>query len=267
MSALQAPAIDPRAVVDRSARLGDAVVVGPFSVIGADVVIGAGCRIGPSCLLDGRTELGEGCVLTGHVCIGTPPQDLKYAGEPTAVRIGARNTFREFTTVNRGTGGGGGLTRIGDDNLFMASSHVAHDCTVGNGTVFANGATLAGHVEIGDGVTLGAFSAVHQFCRVGRQAFIGGFTVMTMHVLPFMKTVGSRGEVKAYGPNRIGLERRGFPADVIQALQGAFRILHGKGGRTAEALERARREHGAVAEVAELCDFVAWAREGRGYHL
>lgn len=262
-----APRIDERAAVAPTAILGPGVEIGPFAVVGPEVTLGEGVVVGAHCVLDGRTEVGDGCVLSSHVVLGTSPQDLKYRGEPTRLKVGARNAFREFVTVNRGTPNGGGLTEIGDENLFMTGSHVAHDCHVGSRTIFANNATLAGHVTVGDHATVGAFSAIHQFCRVGRHAFIGGFTVGTQDVLPFMRTVGTRGQVRAYGPNRIGLQRKGFSAEVIEALQSAFRILHAKGGRTAESLARVRHELGGTAEVAELVDFVEAARTLRGYHL
>jgi UDP-N-acetylglucosamine acyltransferase len=259
--------IDARAVVDPAARIGRDVEIGAFSVIGSGVELHDGVRVGSHCVIEGATSLGQGCTLSSHVVLGTAPQDLKYRGEPTRLEVGARNAFREFVTVNRGTPGGGGLTRVGDDNLFMTGAHVAHDCRVGSGTVFANNATLAGHVEVGDGATVGAFSAVHQFCRVGRQAFLGGFTVVTQDALPFMKTVGTRGDVRCYGPNRIGLERRGFSPEVVEGLSRAFRGLRASGGRTPEAQGRVRAELGDVAEVVELLDFVATARESRGFHL
>ncbi len=258
--------VDERAVVHPRARLAHGVEIAPWSVIGPDVTLGEGVRVGPHCVIDGIIELGPGCVLTSHVALGGPPQDLKYAGEPTRVRIGARNTFREFTTVSRGTLAGGGLTEIGDDNLFMTGSHVAHDCKVGSRTVFANIATLAGHVVVGDHATMGAFAAVHQFCRVGRHAFVGGYTVATQDVLPFMRTVGSRGEVKCYGPNRIGLERKGFPAADIDSLGKAFRMLRAPGGRTQEGLAALGSELGSSDVVRELRDFLEVARAGRGFH-
>ncbi len=259
--------VDARALVDPSARLGEGVEVGPWSVIGPGVVVGDGSKVGPHCVLEGDLHVGPGCVLTSHVVLGSAPQDLKYAGEPTAARVGARNLFREFCTVNRGTAGGGGVTEVGDDNLFMTGAHVAHDSHVGSRTVFANNATLGGHVTVGDGATVGAFTAVHQFCRIGRQAFLGGFTVVTQDVLPFMKTVGQRGEVTCYGPNRIGLERKGFAPEVIEGLAAAFRILRGPGGRTEEGIARMREAAGGVAEVAELAEFLASARARRGFHL
>lgn len=259
--------IDPLARVHPDARLGERVSVGPWSLVGPGVVVGDGCTIGPHCVLDGDLELGADNVLTSHVALGGAPQDLKYQGEPTRLRIGARNTFREFCTVNRGTAGGGGTTIVADDSLFMTCAHVAHDCRVGSRTVFANNATLGGHVHVGDGVTIGAFTAVHQFCRIGRQAFIGGFTVVTQDILPFMRSVGQRGEVTCYGPNKIGLERRGFPPEVISALGTAWRRLRAPGGRKEEASAAARAELGHVPEVAELLDFVDAARSGRGLHL
>ena len=259
--------IHPQSSVDPTARLGEGVTIGPWTAVGPGVVVGDRCRIGPHCVLDGALELGAECVLTSHVALGGPPQDLKYKGEPTSARIGARNTFREFCTVNRGTPGGGGMTVVGDDNLFMTGAHVAHDCRVGSRTVFANNATLGGHVSVGDAATIGAFTAAHQFCRVGRHAFLGGFTVVTQDVLPFMRTVGQRGDVKCYGPNRIGLERKGFPPQVIDALGKAWRKLRGSGGRTEAGSAAARAELGGVAEVAELLDFIDAARGGRGIHL
>lgn len=258
--------IHPTALVDPEARLADGVEVGPWSVIGAGVELGERVRVGPHCVFEGRSRIGEGCVFSSHAAIGTAPQDLKYGGEPTRLEIGPGNVFREFTTVNRGTGDGGGLTRIGAGGLFMTGAHVAHDCRVGDEVIFANNATLAGHVEVADGATVGAFSAVHQFCRVGRQAFVGGYTVCTQDVLPFMRTVGGRGGVICYGPNRIGLERKGFAPEVVKALGSAWRRLR-KGRAEGEATIAAlRAEHGGLAEVAELLDFVEHARTKRGYH-
>lgn len=255
------------ALIDGRARLGPGASVGPFSVIGSDVELGAGCTVGPQCFVDGHATVGDGCVLTSHVALGGAPQDLKYAGEPTRLSIGARNTFREFVTVSRGTLGGGGLTQIGDDNLFMTGAHVAHDCKVGSHAVFANNATLAGHVVVGDHATMGAFTAVHQFCRVGEHAFVGGFTVVTQDVLPYMRTVGQRGDVRCYGPNRIGLQRKGVPAASIEALQRAFRMLRSAGGRTAEGVARIAAELGSVPEVALLVAFIESSRAARGFHL
>lgn len=260
------PDVHATAVVDPAAELDGDVVVEAHAVVGAGVRLGPGVRVGPFSIVEGPTVVGEGCVLTSHVALGTAPQDLKHRGEPTTLSVGGRNTFREFVTVNRGTVPGGGETVVGHGNLFMTGSHVAHDCRVGSDTIFANNATLGGHVEVLDGATIGAFSAVHQFCRVGRRAFVGGFTVVTKDVLPFMKTVGARGHVKAFGPNRIGLERKGMPPEVIDLLAAAFRTLRTPRGRSAEGLDALAAEHGAVEEVAELIAFARAARESRGFH-
>ncbi len=169
--------IHPTAIVAPEAKLGAGVEVGPYTVIEAGVEIGDGCRIGPFCRFAGPVTIGVGNHFESHCAVGGPPQDLKYGGEPTRLEIGEGNTFREFVTLNRGTPGGGGVTRIGSHGLFMAYAHVAHDCQVGDRVIFANAATLAGHVDVNDEATIGAFSAIHQFCRVGTHAFLGGFTV------------------------------------------------------------------------------------------
>jgi UDP-N-acetylglucosamine acyltransferase len=205
-------------------------------------------------VLQGPAEIGAGCVISPFASIGSDPQDLKYRGEPTRLVIGQRNTFREFVTINRGTVGGGGVTTIGDRNLFMAYAHVAHDCHVGSDTVFANAATLAGHVTVEDGVTVGAFSGVHQFCRIGRHAFIGGYSVVTQDALPFVKTVGNR--ATTYGINTIGLERRGFSDESIQALKTAYRLLRQSGLNTGQAVERIESELQHSNECRELAAFI-----------
>lgn len=254
--------IHPTAMIDRGARLGEGVEVGPFTVIEAGVEIGDGCRIGPFCRLTGPTAIGPRNRFESHCAVGGPPQDLKYGGEPTRLEIGEGNTFREFVTLNRGTPGGGGVTRIGSHGLFMAYAHVAHDCQVGDHVIFANAATLAGHVEVGDHATIGAFSAVHQFCRVGPHAFLGGFTVATKDCLPFMRTVGSR-PAKCYGPNSIGLERKGFPPEVRTALKRAWRYLHAGDLTTTQALQRIHDEGLTdIPEVALLADFIKNAQRG-----
>jgi UDP-N-acetylglucosamine acyltransferase len=193
--------------------------------------------------------------------VGTPPQDLKYKGEPTRLEIGCGNTFREFVTVNRGTVGGGGVTRIGDDSLFMAYSHIAHDCQVGSRLVFDNCGTLAGHVEVADDAVIGAFSAVHQFCRVGPHAFIGGFTVVLRDALPYMRTVGGR-PAKCYGPNTIGLERKGFDADRIKALKAFWRFLRSPKLNTSQALEKVREELAGQQDVDLLMEFIDSSERG-----
>jgi UDP-N-acetylglucosamine acyltransferase len=254
--------IDPRAVVHADARLDEGVAVGPFAVIGPQVRLAAGVRVGPHTVIDGDTSIGPDTVVYPFASIGLAPQDMKYAGEPTVLRIGARNVIRENTTLARGTEGGGGKTTIGDDNYFMAYSHVAHDCHVGDGTIFANGATLAGHVEIGDEVTVGAFSAVHQHCRVGPFAFIGGFSVVTRDALPYCLTVGSRTEARCHGVNRVGLRRKSFAAETVRAIQSAYRTVFRSGRGREEGMDAAEKEAGDVAEVRIFLDFVRGSRRG-----
>lgn len=252
--------IHPTAVIDPSAALAEGVVVGPHAVVGARVEVGEGTRIGAAAHVEGPTRIGAQNRIFPHACIGFEPQDLKFEGEETFLEIGDRNHFREFCTVHRGTAQGGGVTRIGDQNLFMAYSHVAHDCDVGNRTVFANAVTLAGHVDVEDDVTISAFSAVHQFCRVGRHAYIGGYTVLTQDALPFVKTVGQK--PACYGVNRIGLERKGTPAETIRGIEAAYRVLVRSRRGLEEALRVLREEHAGVPEVGHLIDFVTRSERG-----
>ena len=256
-----AASVDSTAIVSSESHLADDVVIGPYSVIGPNVTIGAGTVIGPHARIEGWTRIGERNKFTGQLSVGTPPQDVKFKGERTELVIGNDNVFREFVTINRGTVGGGGLTTIGSGNFFMAYSHVAHDCVIGSNTIFANNATLAGHVEVGDFATVGAFSAVHQFCRVGEHAFIGGDTIATQDVLPFVKTVGSR-PAKTYGINTIGLERKGFPKEKIEALQRAYRLLVRSKLKFEDALQRIESELGEYPEVRYLVGFARTAKRG-----
>lgn len=253
--------IHPTAVVHENASLADSVEIGPYVFIGERVTIGEGTVIGPHIRIEGPTTIGERNHFTGHGSFGTPPQDFKYKGEKTELHIGNDNMFREFMSINRGTVGGGGLTRIGSNNFFMAYTHVAHDCNVGSQTIFANGATLAGHVEVGDHATVGAFSAVHQFCRVGEHAFIGGGTIATQDVLPYIKTVGNR-PAKTYGVNTIGLQRKGLPKETVEALQRAYRILTRGKMLMADALNKIEAEYAPFAEVRYMAEFVRNSKRG-----
>lgn len=253
--------IDATAIVSSEAALASDVAVGPYAVIGPHVSIGAGSIVGPHVRIEGPAAIGERNRFVGSSSIGTPPQDMKFRGEKTELVIGNDNTIREFVTINRGTAGGGGITTIGSGNFFMAYAHVAHDCHVGANTVFANNATLAGHVDVGDFSTIGAFSAIHQFCRVGDHAFVGGATIATLDCLPFVKTVGSR-PAKTYGINTIGLERKGFSAETIEALQRAYRILIRSKLKRDEALARIEKELGFFAEVRYLVEFVRSSQRG-----
>jgi UDP-N-acetylglucosamine acyltransferase len=235
-------------------------VVGPFAVIDAGVEIGEGTEVGAHVQITGPTKIGRGNRISPHVALGGDPQDLKFSGERVRLEIGDRNVIREFSTFHRGTGKGGGVTRVGDDSLFMVYSHVAHDCQVGSRIVFANNATLAGHVEVHDDAIIGAFSAVQQFGRVGRHGYIGGYTRLLTDALPFVKTVGLRPAV--LGVNRIGLQRKGFDADRVRALQRAFRIFLRSGLNTTQALARIAEELPANPDLEYLAEFVRTARRG-----
>lgn len=253
--------IHPMAAVDPKAELGEGVIVGPFCVVEAGARIGAGTVLRSHVVVSSFAEVGEGNDIFPHATLGLEPQDLKFRGEESRFILGDRNVVRESATLHRGTADGGGITRVGSDNLFMTGAHVAHDCQVGDRNIFANCATLAGHVEVGQGCTIGAFSAIHQFCRVGDHAFIGGFTVATMDVLPFMKTVGTR-ETKSYGVNVLGLKRKDFTDETIEALKKAHKILFDSGLLREEALAKAEVELGQYAEVAYLLRFMREAKRG-----
>ncbi|MEN8163723.1 MAG: acyl-ACP--UDP-N-acetylglucosamine O-acyltransferase [Acidobacteriota bacterium] len=253
--------IHPTAVVDAKAELGQDVVVGPLSVIEAGVRVGDRCLIGPLNRLTGDTTIGSDNRFESHGSIGAPPQDLKYAGEPTRLEIGDNNVFRECVTIHRGTPGGGGLTTLGNDGLFMAYVHIAHDCHVGSQVIFANNATLAGHVDVGDGSTVGALTAVHQFCRVGEHAFIGGGSIVTKDSMPFMKIVGNR-PARCFGPNTIGLERKGFAEDRRKALTAMWRILRSPKLNTSQAVAKIKDELAGHEDVDRVLEFIESSPRG-----
>jgi UDP-N-acetylglucosamine acyltransferase len=253
--------VDPTAIVHPAARVGAGTTIGPHCTIGPEVVIGERCQIGASVVIDGWTEIGDDTRVFPMASIGLAPQDLKYKGERTRLTIGRRNTFREFVTINRGTLGGGGRTAIGDGNLFMAYVHVAHDCQIGNSIIFANGATLGGHVVVGDYATISAYSGVHQFCRVGRHAYIGGYSVVTKDALPFGKSVGNRARI--YGLNGIGLERRGFTPETISQLKRAYRYLLTSKLNTSRALVQIEQDPALTSsEVRYLVEFIRSSQRG-----
>jgi UDP-N-acetylglucosamine acyltransferase len=254
-------AIHAQAVVAPSARLGAGVQVGAYAVIGDEVELGEGCVLREHAVVHGPSRFGKNNVFHPFCSIGADPQDLKFQGERTELSAGDGNVFRENVTVSRGTAGGGGKTTIGSGSLFMAYSHVAHDCHVGDNTIFANGATLAGHVEVEDFVSIGAFSPVHQFCRVGRYAYVGACTVITQDVPPFSLVVTER-ETKCYGINAVGLERKGFSAERLKALERAFRLLLRSKLNTSLALEEMRKTLGKSADVQELIRFIETAERG-----
>lgn len=252
--------IHPTAIIHSTAELDDDVQVGPYCVVGQNVRIGAGSELVSHVVVGRDTRIGCENRIYPFASIGFAPQDLKYGGEPTKVELGERNTIREYVTINRGTAGGGGVTRLGDDNFLMAYSHVAHDSLVGNRAIFANAASLAGHVEIQDDATVGAFSGVHQFCRVGAHGFIGGYSAVNKDVLPYSRTVGNR--AKAYGANAIGLQRKGISEESIVAITRAFRILLSSKLNTSQALERIRSEISGVTEVDYLVRFIEESERG-----
>ena len=253
--------IHPTAVVHPGARVAPDAEVGPYAVIGDKVVVGARTSIGAHVTIEGPTTLGEENRVSPHVALGGAPQDLKYKGEDTRLTIGHRNVFREFMTAHRGTVTGHSETVIGDDNLFMAYTHVAHDCVVGSRTVFANGASLAGHSVVEDDVVLGAFAAVKQFCRVGRYAFVGAFAPLNKDVLPFVWTSSER-PTRAWKVNSVGLSRKGFSDERVAALQKAYRILHRHRHDQQAMLEALAELASGQPDVAFLRDFIVSAKHG-----
>ena len=253
--------IHPSAVVDPTARIDATADIGPFCVIGADVEIGARTRLMANIYVEGHTWIGEDNILFPYSTVGVASQDLKYQGERAETRIGSRNRIREFVTIHRGTIGGGAVTRIGDDNLLMAYTHVAHDVLLKDNCILANGVTLAGHVAIGEYAVIGAFTGVHQFCRVGRHSMIGGYSVVTQDVLPYSTTVSDR-VIKVFGANRTGLERRGYSKESIEPLQTCFLLLTRSNLNTSQAIARIKEEIPETPEVGEVLAFIAESQRG-----
>jgi UDP-N-acetylglucosamine acyltransferase len=246
--------IDPRAIVSPQAELAADVDVGPFSIIGPGVRIGPGTVVGPHAVITGQTTLGANNHVYQFASLGDAPQDKKYAGEPTRLEIGDRNVFRESCTMNRGTSHDKGVTRIGDDNLFMAYSHVAHDCVVGSNTVFANCASLAGHVEIGDWVILGGLSAVHQHCKIGAHAFLAGGAIVTRDVPPYVMVAGNPSS--PHMVNSEGLKRRGFTEEQVRSVREAYRLVYRSDLKLSEALERLEPSAGEQPALRLFVDFI-----------
>ncbi len=253
--------IHPTAIVDPAARIDETAIVGPFCVIGAEVEIGARTELKAHVYVEGPTWIGEDNLFYPYASVGVASQDLKYKGERAETHIGSRNKIREFVTIHRGTEGGGLKTVVGDDNLLMAYTHVAHDVQMGSHCVLANAVTLAGHVFIGDWAVIGAFSGVHQFCRIGRHSMIGGYSVITQDVMPFATIVTPR-ESKAFGANATGLERRGFNAATVENLQNALRLLTRGKLNTSQAIDKIREEIPACEEVEELIAFIQSSERG-----
>lgn len=254
-------AIHPSAIVDANARIAESAEIGPYCIVKGEVTIGARTQLMAHVYVEGPAWIGEDNVLFPYAVVGVASPDLKYKGEHAETRIGDRNKIREFVTVHRGTGAGGGVTRVGSDNLVMANAHVAHDCQVGSHCIMANGATLGGHVVVEDWAVIGGFSGVLQFCRIGKHSIIGGYSVITRDVMPYSNTTTPR-DAKSFGPNKVGLERRGFSKDVIQALHKAFRILTRAGLNTSQAIERVRADVMPCAEIDDLIAFIQSSEHG-----
>lgn len=252
--------IHPSAIVSPDARIAEGVEIGPFAVIGPHVIIGKGTRIGAHSVIDGWTEIGENNQIFSMAAIGGVPQDLKYRGEETWLRIGNGNIIREFTTLQPGTVTGVGETVIGDNNLFMAYCHVAHDCIVGNRVIMANGATLAGHVIVQDFVILGGLSAVHQFTRIGESAMLAGGALAGQDVLPYTVVSGNR--ARSAGLNLVGLKRRGFSPALIADIKRTYKLLFRSGLKLEEALQRVAEEIPASAEISRMIDFIKQSERG-----
>lgn len=253
--------IHATAVVHPNAVLADTVDVGPYVVIGENVTVAAGTTIGSHVVIEGRTDIGEDCKISPFVSIGTPPQHLRYQGEDTMVKIGRNNTFREFVTVNRATEFGGGVTKIGDDNLLMAYVHIAHDCLLGNHILMANAATLAGHISIGDHAVIGGLVGIHQYVRIGRFSMVGGCSALGQDVPPFIRVAGGY-RAHLLGLNSVGLSRNGFSSETIQCLKVAYKTLFRSDLKQAKAIQTLQGFTQDCAEVSELVQFIEGTKRG-----
>ncbi len=253
--------IHATAIIATGARVPESCIIGPFCTIGPDVVLGEGCELTSHVVIEARTTIGDNNKFSPFAAIGIAPQDLKYKGEPTSLVMGDNNVVRECVTISRGTAGGGGYTRIGSNCMLMTCAHVGHDTVIGNNVVIANGAAIAGHVTIEDYVTVGALDRIHQFCRVGRHAYLGGATTLVQDVLPFSLTSSKR-EAKSFGINKIGLERRGYSAEKLEALGQAFRALLTSKLNTTQALEKIKSSGEMTDDVRYLVEFIQTSERG-----
>ncbi|MBP1746831.1 MAG: lpxA [Deltaproteobacteria bacterium] len=251
--------IHPTAIVDKNAEIDASVEIGPYCVIERNVIIKKGTKLLSHVVIQGRTEIGENCTISPFASLGGPPQDISYKEEDTSLFVGSNNIIKEYVTMNRGTIHGGGITKVGNNNFIMAYTHVAHDCMVGNNIIMANCATLAGHVEVSDSVIFAGLCAVHQFCRIGKHAFISGLTGVPKDVPPFMIAAGSR--AKLYGLNVVGLERHGFLKEEISKLKKAYRILFRSALPLTESLKIIKEEL-AGEHITELVDFIESSKRG-----
>ncbi len=254
-------AIHPTAIIDPQAEISSEADIGPYCIVSGRVSIGARTRLLAHIYLEGKLTIGEDNTFYPYCSCGVAPQDKKYKDEASETRIGHRNSIREFVTIHRGTEGGGMVTSIGDDNLLMAYVHAAHDVAIHNNTILANGVTFAGHVTVEDFANVGGLTAIHQYCRIGKHAIVGSYSVIKQNVLPYSITASPH-EAEVFGANRVGLERGGFPNQAIETLQNAFRILTRAGLNTTQALARIEEELAPTAEVKELLEFIRSSKRG-----
>jgi UDP-N-acetylglucosamine acyltransferase len=254
--------IDPTAVVSKKAELGKNVEIGAFSIVGDNVVLDDNCIVMHHAVIDKLTKIGKNSKIFPFCSIGSDPQDVTFKGEDTYVTIGENNTIREFTTINRGTVKGGSNTRIGNNNYLMMYTHIAHDCQIGNNTTFINGATLAGHVEVGDFAVIGAFSSVHQFVRIGRNAYIGGYTIVLQDILPFVRIAQTRDSYNFYGPNSIGMMRNGISRKFINDVKEIFNVLYRQNLNTTQAVGKLREEYSDFDGVDVIIEFISGTKRG-----
>ncbi|MDY0359912.1 MAG: acyl-ACP--UDP-N-acetylglucosamine O-acyltransferase [Desulforegulaceae bacterium] len=252
--------IHPSAIIDANAQIADDVEIGPYAVVDSDVKIGSGCKIGAHAMIHQYTEIGSDCQIFPFASVGSIPQDLKFKGEKTVLKVGRKTVIREFATLNRGTGEGGGITEVGDNNLLMSYTHVAHDCKTGNNVIMSNNATLAGHVIVGDYVILGGFAAVHQFVHLGSHCYIGGKSAIVKDVPPFVIASGDRAVL--HGLNKIGLERRGYSQEALSLLKKAYKIMFRLDLTVNDALEKIKNEVQLTPEVDQFLSFIENASRG-----
>lgn len=252
--------IHPTAIIDSNTKIGSNVTIGPYSIIKGNIIIGSGTIIGPHVVIDSYTEIGNDCHIFQYASIGAEPQALKFEGEETWVKIGSRTIIREFATINRGTGFGGGITEVGEENFIMAYAHIAHDCKTGKNVILANVATLAGHVTVGDYATIGGLAAVHQFVKIGDYAYISGKAAVNKDIPPY--TIGSGDRAKLYGLNHIGLKRHGFSEETLAILKKTYQLIFRKDFHLKEALEKAQAEIKQIPEVVNFINFIKSSERG-----
>ncbi len=254
--------IHQSAIISPTAKIGKDVKIGAFSILGDNVEIGDNCEIMHHSIIDKNTKLGKGSKIYPFCSIGTDPQDITFKGEDTFVEMGSGNLVREFTTINRGTAKGGNITKIGNDNYFMCYSHIAHDCIIGNNTIFINGATLAGHVEVEDFAVIGAFSSVRQYVRIGRNSYIGGYTIVEQDILPYVKISQSRDSYNYYGPNSIGMVRSGIERDFVRNVKDILNVIYMEDMNTSQAIDKLKLLYPESPEADIILEFLGKTKRG-----